>query len=482
MIRTRFDQFLLNRRTLLAAGGGGLVAGAAALAFAREELPTINVTDRRFGADPSGQRNSTSAFQAAARMLAAAGGGRLLIPRGDYRVGRQSRALDNHWSFAPEPIIELKNCVGRIEIEGSGARLFADPGLRFGSFDRVSGRRMVPRLPFTDTAYRASPYIAMIALYGNRGPVVVRGLELDGNSGSYAVGGPWNDHGIQINNSGIEAYGNADLTIEDVYSHHHGLDGIMIGFEGLREGAPRYPHTLVGCRFEDNGRQGLSWVGGNDLRATDCTFSRSGRGAISSSPGAGVDIEAEASICRNGRFEQCTFSDNAGVGLVAHAASDNADIFCRDCRFVGTTTWAAWPTAPKSSFKECVFVGGVTNAHADKEPSFATRFANCRFTADPSLAPRGQVYAQNYLTVEMDTLENVRFDGCRFDSPGNLSKGLIYANGGRFTDCGFEQDGPGLAVLRGLFAGRCTITTAGTIDFSGARFAAPVIVNGRRVS
>jgi hypothetical protein len=48
-------------------------------------------------------------------------------------------------------------------------------------------------------------------------------------------------------------------------------------------------------------------------------------------------------------------------------------------------------------------------------------------------------------------------------------------------NCRFHQDGTGLAVIRGTFEGRNDIVTAGTVDFSGARFRNPVLLNGSTV-
>lgn len=440
----------------------------------------FDVTAPPFGADPTGRRNSTRAFAAASSALNAAGGGTLVVPPGTYLVGRQNRTDGSSatWSFAPEPIIHIADCIRLVAILGHGARLVAQSGLKFGSFDPRTGTPTHRSLPFTDVSVRATPYRAMIAIYRNTAPVVVEGFELDGNLKDLEIGGGWNDTGIQISGSGIEAYNNSQIAIADVTCRNHPLDGIMLGWEGLNDSHASMPHTLDRCTLDGNGRQGLSWVGGNALVARSCRFSRTGRSGVNSAPAAGVDIEGEDAITRNAKFEDCEFSDNAGVGLLVHRGNGSA---FTECRFIGTTNWAAWPAGPGTSFTDCLFVGGVTNAYGDRDTANATRFSRCRFTADPSLTPRRQVYAQNYLTVEMDNIQNVLFDECRFDSGGNREKGLIYANGGVFRSCRFKQDGPGLAVLRGRFSGRNVVTTAGQTDFYGAKFDDMMQVNGRPV-
>lgn len=472
-----------NRRGFLSAAALSALCSGAVLRGQAAAALVIDVTHDPYNADPTGARNATDAFYAACRAIMAAGAGDLVIPPGTYRVGRQSPARGKDWAFEPAPIILLQGCRGPVNIYGRGARLIAEAGLKYGSFDRSTGRRLEPKLPFTDRSARASPYVAMVALYGNKGTVRVQGLELDGNIAAQAIGGRWNDTGIQINASGIEAYDNDHLIVEDVKSHHHPLDGMTIGYKGLTASSGTKPHVLSNCVFDSNGRQALSWVGGNSLQVRSCRFARTGRAGVTTPPGAGIDIEAENSICRNGVFEDCEFVDNASVGFLTHAPADNADIVCRRCKFVGTTSWSAWPANPGMRFENCVFVGAMTNAFGSTEaPLRAARFYDCRFTADKSLSQTGRVYRQNYLVAELDGPANVLFERCTFDSGGNTDAGLVFMSGAiRIRDCRFRQDGPQLAVIRGIFEGQNSIVTRGTVDFSGALFHGKVDVNGTAV-
>lgn len=474
-----------DRRAVLA----GALAGATVIApacYGRvADLPSLDVTRPPFDADPTGGRNSTDAFAAASRAICSAGGGTLVVPRGTYTVGRQRLAGrgGGDWAYEPDPVILLRDCPHPVTIAGEGARLRCEDGLRFGSFDPHSGQPIDPVLPFTEHDRRASPYVAMIGLYDNRAPVRISGLELDGNNRGLLLGGGWNDNGIQIPASGLEMYGNADVTIANVSSHNHGLDGVIVGYAGLREGEPDRPHRFVGCMFEENGRQGMSWVGGNRLDATRCRFGRSGRAGLISAPAAGLDIEAEQSVCRGGVFERCEFSDNAGVGMLAHGPSDNADISFRDCLFVGTTNWSAWPSSPAMRFDRCRFVGALTNPHGNRNPDLATQIHDSHLTADPAASPTGKVYVQNYLTMEISAAENVLLERCLIESGANTSRGLAYIDGGVILrDCRLNQSGPGLAVLRARFEGRNVLTTLGKAEFNGARFAVPLMLNGTAIA
>ena len=62
---------------------------------------------------------------------------------------------------------------------------------------------------------------------------------------------------------------------------------------------------ITNSKFEYNSRQGLSWVGGNQLYVKNCKFDHTGKSQdLASPPGAGVDIEAEGGPIRNGVFRK----------------------------------------------------------------------------------------------------------------------------------------------------------------------------------
>jgi hypothetical protein len=167
--------------------------------------------------------------------------------------------------------------------------------------------------------------------------------------------------------------------VENVNVHHLATDGIIISNQGLTENSPLAPHVMVNIRSEFNGRQGLSWVGGNSLLAVKCAFNHTGRAGLSSSPAAGLDIEAEVSICRNGLFRDCEFIDNNGLGMVADSGDGGYTRF-ENCTFWGTKNWTIWPRKPGLSFNNCRFYGSIVHAWGSKDrPDLATRFIHCQF-------------------------------------------------------------------------------------------------------
>lgn len=75
----------------------------------------VNVRD--LGAQGDGRTNDTTAFQQAAAQINAAGGGILLIPPGEYMVGRQNITADG---YRGEEIIFIHHCARPVISQGSG--------------------------------------------------------------------------------------------------------------------------------------------------------------------------------------------------------------------------------------------------------------------------------------------------------------------------------------------------------------------------
>jgi hypothetical protein len=144
------------------------------------------------------------------------------------------------------------------------------------------------------------------------------------------------------------------------------------------------------------------------LTALRCKFNRTGRGGqVSSPPGAGVDVEAEDSVCRKGLFVECEFLDNTGAGFVADTG-DSEDIRLVRCRFLGTTNYSVWPNKPKIVFEECEIYGSAVRTYGSHDPSRATQFLRCHFE-DRAYLPGRPVHGGAVIEANGD---NVLFDGC----------------------------------------------------------------------
>ena len=371
--------------------------------------PVFNIKD--LGAIPDDTINDSKYFRMAADSITKYGLGKIVIPTGLYIVGEQTINDDPNEPYYQVQKIFSVDGVNRVIVEGEdGAILKMSDGLHFGSFDPVNGEIFVPENGgFYDHNYIA--HAGIIFSFVNSSNIIIKNLELDGNIDSYVIGGYWGDVGIQLHGIGVLLLDNSNVLLKDIYSHHHGLDGVEIGYYNLTEESLPTVHVLENVKSEYNGRQGLSWVGGIGLTAYNCKFNHTGKAKVSSPPGAGVDIEAEASIIRSGKFINCEFLNNSGCGLVADSGPGGYSTF-DNCTFWGTTSWAMWNDKPKMVFNDCRFYGSIVHAFGSFEhPELATKYNNCHF--EDKEHPEFGVY-RSYLLINHDMVDgsNVTFDSC----------------------------------------------------------------------
>ena len=429
-----------------------------------------------FGARGDGIRNDSDAFsKMSAKVMSNGGGTVVLAPRRTYLLGRQRS--EGTRAFAPQSLLEFHELTNPLTIIGNGACLRAAPGLRFGAFDRTTDRAVHRPMPNLDESLIAAPYNGMIVVRGCRAPIAIRDIELDGNVSHLRIGGRWGDAGWQIPGSGLLLSDNLkEETLENVFSHHHPLDGVIIDGAASRNHRSRLSRLI--CRA--NGRQGTSIVGGQGYDFEDCEFSETGRSPVHSPPGAGVDLEAEGGkVIRDVSFVRCKFVDNAGAGVVADSGDFEGGRFS-DCLFVGTTSWSAWPSKPGFVFERCTFAGTVVHAFSSDDPGRATKFLQCHFTDDSRLSPTGRLYiggsAGNGI-VNLEPSENVLFAGCHFDLQHNGV--LPWSWRAIYRDCTMRQISRTPAMTKGKYLGRTLID--GRVDLYGSMIMGTVILNGRYV-
>jgi hypothetical protein len=390
-------------------------------------------------------------------------------------VGEQSSS-DELYAYLPMSIMVFDGCPAPLTVRGNGARLRCADGLRYGTFDPVSKRPTKHAQPFYVHGELASPYFSMIEAKNCSAPVAISDLELDGNLSGLRIGGPYGDNNWQIPGTGLRLTDNkGPELLERIRSHHHGQDGMIIG--GLENRAASSTIQSVIC--DSNGRQGCSLIGGRNYRFADCQFKDTGKAGLYSTPGAGVDIEAEHSPIRHVRFERCLFSNNAGPGLAADQG-DSEDVQFSECRFIGTTNWSAWPRKPRYRFTSCEFVGAIVHAFGDPDPDRAAQFHRCVFSDDPALSPTGQVYVEaNTDTIAaLSFSRNALFDHCQF-ALGHRAVLPFSNNEVIFADCLMSQKSPKTAFTRGRFVGRNRID--GNVDLYNSRILGELKLNGRLV-
>lgn len=432
-----------------------------------------------FGAKGNGIANDSAAFAALAVAVSAEGGGTVRFRRGaTYVVGMQHAATAKEVpvSYVAAKLLEFIGCTKPLVLQGNGARIRCASGLRYGIFNAVTGEPVRHPMPYIGPG-GATPYGAMIRAENCTGSVEISDLELDGNVDRLRIGGQYGDTGWQIPAHGLVLRNNrGPELVRNLHTHHHAMDGLYI--DGLDDpSVGGVTRSIVNVRSEYNGRQGCSIVGGHGYAFERCQFNHTGRGAVSSAPGAGVDIEAEKKN-RRFSFTDCLFSNNTGCGLVADTGDSEDARFLR-CTFIGTTNWSAWPCKPLFRFDTCTFIGSLARAFGDVKPERATQFFNCSFRDDPALSPTGEVFGgtnPDRPLADLSDARNVLFSRCAFLATHAAQ--LPWSVGAIYADCRMEQRSKKPGLPRGTFIGTTTIT--GKVDLYGSRMIGTVIINGQK--
>lgn len=393
------------------AGGVRMRNNAGVLEVSENGNPYVKLNDgvfnvKNYGARGDGVTNDTAAFGAASTALQNAGGGILLVPPGTYLVGTQTFAGQTGlaYSYLPATLIHIVGCPRSVLVTGYGAKIVYASGQRYGSFDPTTGAVYNPAPGgFLNADYKA-PLASAIHIE-SCAAARVEGFEIDGNAAGMIIGGYWGDNGIQLGHYGYELLGNGSATAADMYAHHMCLDGGAAATAIPLESSAPTPLLIQRCRHEYNARQGFSFVGGKQGVFEDCTFSYTGRGPFVSSPGAGIDLEAEWGFIRDLTFTRCTFRDNAGSSMVA-ATGSSKDCAFNDCTFWGTTHFASECSMPDFAFDNCTFIGETIHN------GLRGRYTSCRFldAADP---------ARTHYTTSAYLFESsgngLILDGCTFE-------------------------------------------------------------------
>ncbi|MCE7041276.1 right-handed parallel beta-helix repeat-containing protein [Dyadobacter sp. CY312] len=343
-----------------------------------------------FGAKGDGISDDSEAWSRVITHYNLHKGGTLIVPEGIYRVGAQktnwnSRKDVNYSS--PKYNTTLSEIDGLL-IQGTlkGGKIVSIfkylSGIKYGFFNPDTGTQ---GLDVTLSSH-ASPG-TFLTLGWDCKNVIIKNLELDGNfSEANYKAAPKDMKGPDLTYSGIASYMARNVVIENVYAHHFGLDGIYIQTPREKLTPGKFHTTLSKVRSEYNGRQGLSFTVGSNLKVINSSFKYTGMGGIRISPCANVDIENHDNTgapLANSIFENCIISSNQG-------GSGSVNI-----------------------------AGKVDNIH----------FKNCVIDAGPKIKDTNRIYS---VQMNFSPSRNVSFDNCKLTGVF-----LMYQPGKKMDDDGF---------------------------------------------
>lgn len=278
------------------------------------------------------------------------------FPKGVYIIGQQKSSVDRVVENT-DNFLSIENCT-RITIKGKGAKIKYAPNLLYGAFEVGSKKKLTHNTAFA--VNKNAAYLGNCINILNSNQVTISDLELDGNNEQTIIGGRYGDVGIQLWHRGIIILNSYDIQINKVYIHHFCLDGLEIKNDMVKTGISKYQVNVSNVKCFYNGRDGISWTGGNGLYVANSEFSNTGKAKICSAPGAGMDIEPEVGPCQNGLFINCKFENNCGPAFVSDFHKIHTkDIYFNNCTFYGTTQCAVWANNAGITFKNSTIEGQI---------------------------------------------------------------------------------------------------------------------------
>jgi hypothetical protein len=376
-----------------------------------------------WGAKSDNTTNNTLAFQAISQYLNDNNGGHLILSEGTYLVGIQNRGVTN--AYQEEPIIDIRNTTNPVIIDGRGATIKRIDGLRYGSFDKntelpvnhpdygpAPNYSEVQQYGFYDYQYQSSLAYGILYFQGNQN-ITVQNLNIDGNLENTIIGGYFSDVYQVMGGMGIAFLSNEKVDVTNVASINNPADGFYVAYAGQLEGDPDKPHTLINVAGNYNGRQGLSWVGGNGLKINDSEFSYNAK-SLFAPPGAGIDIEPEETILTRGYFQNIETLYNGGAGLLIDTANFS-DLVVENSILKGDTYYPFYMRNQDSDRKGIKIIDsqiyGTTMIHGVRydSPEDSLLFQNVAFYAYSENADDRIFLVYGNHLIEAGYTKNIRF-------------------------------------------------------------------------
>lgn len=348
----------------------------------------ITKSIKDFGAKGNGNTDDQDAFvKASAFFNNRQGHGKLIIPKGIYIVGRQKFTGTNNEkqsiAYTGDYVLDIRDCNDLI-IEGlPGAVLKHRDSLHIGTFSPITGEPFKHQIKDINIKAEYARYASnagnMIFL-SNCNNIRVTGFKLDGNSPGFSFGGNWGSgrNAFELIHYGVYIVDSHDIAIKNCTIINFACDGIYIA--NLGQQIKTYKINVDKCKVNYCGRNGLSWLGGENIRVTNSSFSNSGQGTVHESPAAGIDIEVENnSFCRNGYFYNCTMENNIGSAIASGSKELSSNVLFKKCIAASPSYYTIFADAASHRFEDCKFYGTVLVWYSAKNESEGVKFKKCLF-------------------------------------------------------------------------------------------------------
>ncbi len=235
--------------------------------------------------------------------------------------------------------------------------------------------------------------------------------------------------------------------------------------------------TISECVFDSNRRQGFSGINGKDIVFDRCHYINTGR-LIATNPGAGIDMEPDASPNSLGlkrfRFNNCVMDNNVGpnVLIFPNIVDGCVDIEFNFCSMLRTAAQGSfWSDRVSTNVKNIIVNGGIieggvyganattfndvkisrsmtdvsaaTYAIEHTNGTFGAKYNNCEIRAiGDTTSSSKKIYFSGTSAIEVG---KTQFSKCKIIGEniyGTVSNVLMVVNApNTFTDCEFLTEG-----------------------------------------
>jgi hypothetical protein len=417
-----------------------------------------------FGAIANDNKSDHNAFNKAGEYINTHKGNiRLVISKGVYIVGVLPKS--NNREDIPigensiNDVINIKNC-NNVTIEGEGKVI-----IKFA--DNIP----VGTLPNQKNNKDSAVHIGSLFYLTSCTNVKFLNIIADGNNENFKLLKTW---GIGNNPYERAHYGLFLLNCQNVFCNNVSYNNFVTDGALILEDEDKIPAKNISftkCNFNKNGRNGVSWCGGENVNFYKCTFSNNATGKIVTNPGAGLDIEPERNaLCKKGVFRKCEFTNNGGYAITS-GYETASDVVFDSCIIIGNNVYALICQSPKFIFANSTFAGTCLFTYDSKTEDDGIKVINCTF-ADSIFKKR--VFTLNYLVGilgryiqfdscsfncykvpilyteikkrgELNSTENTSFKNCSFatyfNKPSTWKKHAFLVSNANFENCSFKTTG-----------------------------------------